>query len=101
MTYDILLSRLGFFRNRASLSARATSHQLGYSELFFTRIENGSIELKVRTLLEFFDIVGITPQDFFYLGKDFSPESKSLLELFSNLSKEKQSTVIDLMKKLQ
>ena len=99
--YNEVIARMGFFRNKANLSARETSFRLGYTEQFITRIENKSVELKVKTLLDFFDIVGITAQDFFYLGKEYNEEDKNVLELFSNLSKDNKQLVIDLIKKLK
>jgi hypothetical protein len=99
--YDDVINRMGFFKDRANLSARAVSYSLGYSEQFMKRIESKSVELKVSTLLDFFDVVGITAQDFFYLGKQYSAYDKNLLELFSNLSTENKNIIVDLMKKLK
>ncbi len=99
--YNEIINRIGFFRNRANLSARETSLRLGYSEQFMKRIENKSVELKVRTLLDFLDIVEITPQDFFYLGNYFNNEDKNVLELYGSLSAENKQTILDLMKKLK
>lgn len=99
--YDDILNRMGFFMNKANLSARQTSLRLGFSEQFMKRIFNKSVELKVSTLLEFFDLVEITPQDFFYLGTDYNKEDKNMLEMFNALSIDNKKTIIDLMKKLK
>lgn len=99
--YNDVINRIGFFRTRANLSARETSLRLGYSEQFIKRIENKSVELKVSTLLEMFDIFDITPQDFFYLGKEYNKEDKNVLELYNNLSSDNKQTILDLMKKLK
>ena len=101
VTYKDVLGRIGFFRNRAKLSARETSFRLGKTQLYLSRLENGKYELKVSTLLELCEIFGITIEDFFYLGKDYNPESKEILTLFSNLSKENQQFALDFIKKLQ
>lgn len=101
VTYDDVINRIGYFRNNANLSARETSLRLGYSEQFMKRIENKSVELKVRTLLEFCDITNISIQDFFYLGKDYNPHDKNILELYSSLSNESKQIVVELMKKLK
>lgn len=98
--YDEVVNRIGYFRNRAHLSGRATSLELGYNSQFIKTIENKSIELKVKTLLDFCDVVGITPCDFFYLGKDYNENDKNLLELYSKLSSDDKDIVIELMKKL-
>ena len=101
ITYDEVINRVGYFRTKANLSMREVSMQLGYNPQFMLTIENKTIELKVKTLLEFFDIVGITPQDFFYLGKEYNKEDKNVLELYNNLSYDNKQTILDLMKKLK
>ena len=101
LTYDEVIDRIGYFRTKANLSSRETSLRLGYSEQFMKRIENKSVELKVSTLLEFFDIVDITPQDFFYMGEHYNKEDKNVLDLYNNLSQDGKQTILDLMKKLK
>lgn len=101
LNYDDVIFRIGYFRNLANLSARETSLRLGYSEQFMKRIENKQVELKVSTLLELFNLFGISSQDFFYLGTDYNKEDKNILELFNSLSGDKKQVVIDLMKKLK
>lgn len=99
--YNDILNRMGYFMNNANLSARQTSLRLGYSEQFMKRIFNNSVELKVNTLLDFFDLVNITPQDFFYLGTSYNKEDKNVLGMFHSLSADSKQTIIDLMKKLK
>ena len=99
--YDDVLNRMGFFMNKANLSARQTSLRLGFSEQFMKRIFNKSVELKVSTLLDFLELLDITPQDFFYLGKDYNKDDKNILDMFNSLSSDSKQTIIDLMKKLK
>lgn len=101
ITYEEIINRIGFFRNKANLSLRETSLRLGYNPQFMKTIENKSIELKVKTLLDFCELVEITPQDFFYLGDQYNKEDKNLLELYHNLSSDNKQTILDLMKKLK
>lgn len=101
ITYEDVVKRVGYFRTKANLSMRETSVQLGYNPQFMSTIENGSIELKVKTLLDFCELVDITPQDFFYLGENYNKEDKNVLDLFNNLSADGKQTIIDLMKKLK
>lgn len=101
ITYNDVLARLGFFRNKKKLSARETSFLLDRSELYVTRLENNTNELKVSTLLKLLDIYEISVFDFFYLGKEYNEESKNILELYANLKPEDQKSVLDLMKRLQ
>ncbi len=101
INYDEIINRLGYFRTKANLSMRELSFRLGYTEQFIKRIENKSVELKVKTLLDFCDVVGITIQDFFYLGDQYNKNDKDILELISDLSEDDTQMVIDLIKRLK
>lgn len=101
ITYDDVINRMGYFRTKANLSMRETSMRLGYNPQFIKTIENKSVALKVKTLLDFCDIVDITVQDFFYLGKNYNKEDKNVLELYNSLSADSKETILDLMKKLK
>jgi transcriptional regulator with XRE-family HTH domain len=101
ITYDDVITRMGYFRNKANLSMRETSLQLGYNPQFMSTIENKTIELKVKTLLEFCELVNITPQDFFYMGEHYNKEDKNVLDLYNQLSNDNKQIILDLMKKLK
>lgn len=101
MEYKEVISRLGYFRNQAKLSQRETSLRLGYSPEFLRPIENQTVELKVSTLLDFCDVVGISVFDFFYLGEKFNPEHQKFLDLFRALPDNKKDAVITMLKSLQ
>ena len=100
VSYDDVIQRIGYFRTKANLSMRETSTQLGYNPQFMTTIENKTIELKVRTLLDFCDLVDITIQDFFFMGENFCKEDKQVLELFEHLSPDNKQLVLQIIKKL-
>lgn len=101
ITYDEIINRIGYFRTKSNLSLRETSTRLGYNPQFMKTIENKSIELKVKTLLDFCAVVDITPQDFFYLGEGYNKEDKNVLDLYNQLSADSKQTILDLMKKLK
>lgn len=101
LDYNEVINRIGYFRTKANLSLRETSVRLGYNPQFMKTIENKSIELKVKTLLDFCDVVDITPQDFFYMGTEFNKEDKNVLEMYNALSPDSKQTILDLMKKLK
>ncbi len=98
--YNEIINRFGYFRNKANLSMRELSGRLGMNAQFVKTIESKQVELKVKTLLDFCEIVGIDIRDFFYLGKDFNGEDKNLLEMFHSLSPDNKKIILDLMKKL-
>ena len=76
INYDEIIKRVGYFRTKANLSLRETSVRLGYNPQFMKTIENKTVELKVKTLLDFCEVVEITPQDFFYLGNEYNKDDK-------------------------
>ena len=98
--YNEIINRIGYFRSKSNLSCREASLRLGYSEQFMKRIENKTVELKVSTLLELFNLFEITPQDFFYLGEHYNKEDKNILSLYSKLSNEDKTLIAGLMNKL-
>lgn len=99
--YNEIIRRLGYFRNKANMSRRDASLKLGHGEQFMKRIENKDVQLRVTTLLEFLDLVEITPQEFFYLGTDFNRKDKELLEMINSLSNENKENVINIIKNLK
>lgn len=101
ITYDDIINRIGYFRTKANLSMREASQQLGYNPQFISTIENKTIELKVKTLLDFCELVGITPQDFFYMGTNFNQDDKNVLDLYNRMSDENRRLVIELMQRLK
>ena len=101
INYDEVIDRVGYFRNKANLSMRELSLRLGMNAQFMKTIESRQIELKVKTLLDICDEVGISILDFFYLGKNYSSADKEMLGLFNSLSAENKNTIVELMKKLK
>lgn len=101
ITYEDVINRIGYFRNKANLSGRETSMRLGYNAQFMKTIENKSIELKVKTLLDFCEVVGISIQDFFYFGNEYNKYDLEFLETFSKLSTDDKETILTIMKKLK
>lgn len=101
MSYDDIIFRIGYFRNKNNLSARETSLQLGYSDSFVNRIERKSVELKVSTLLQFMDICNITPEEFFYYKPENYEKDKELLQIIKSLSNENKDALMDIARRLK
>ena len=83
------------------MSARDTSLRLGFSDSFINRIETYKVELKVSTLLKFMELVGITPEEFFYANPEDYAKDKEIFDLIKSLSSENKETILDLAKKLK
>lgn len=99
--YEDIIFRLGYFRNKNNLSARETSLRLGYSASFINRIERKKVELKTSALVEFLDLIEISPVEFFYSIPEHYEQDKALLKSFNQLSNENKEIVIELIKKLK
>ena len=63
--------------------------------------ERNTVELRVSTLLDFMDIVNITPEEFFYPDPEKFEEDRALLEEISELSDENKKIVSELIRKLK
>lgn len=101
MSYDDILFRIGYFRNKNNLSARETSLQLGFSDSFVNRIERKNVELKVSTLLQFMELCNITPEEFFYYKPENYEKDKELLQTIKSLSNENKDALMDIARRLK
>lgn len=99
-TYDDIIYRIGYFRNKNNISARDLSLQLGYSESEINRIERKTIKLKVSTLLNILEMFNITPIEFFYPNPEDYEIDMELLDLFSQLKNEDKKSLIQLISKI-
>lgn len=100
LSYDDVLSRLGYFRNKNNLSSREMSARLDASSGHFNRIEQGNVELKMKTFLEFLDIVDIGPIEFFYPKPENYAKDSELLEVILSLDEDKKQALLDVAKKM-
>jgi len=80
---------------------RDTSPKLGLNVKHISRVESGEISLKVSTLLEFCDLVRISPQEFFYPNLENYKADMELLAAVKDLSLENKKTILDLAAKLR
>ena len=96
-----LINRLGFFRNRANLSARELSLRLGCSIAYIAKFENGDFNMPSEVLLDAIEICGSTPEEFFSEDINNYLEHKELIKMYNSLSNEDKKTIKDLISKLK
>jgi len=90
------------FRIKNKLTQEQLSEKLGISLKYISRIENGNNGVKTQTLINYMNILGITPNTIyapFITNKDAS-KNIEIAEKLSSLSNEKKdfiSSVIDLL----
>ena len=92
--------RIGYFRNKANMSARDLSLRIGKHEGYINKLESKDFNLPVSVLLEIIDCFGISAEEFFaddYMN--YGTKTK-LYSLIDNLSKEKKESVISLLEKM-
>lgn len=93
-----VLSRIGFVRNQANLSARELSGRMGMSPQYMAQVESGRIVLTVEKLLEILEICN------FPIDRFFSPDindynvDKELETLINALPTEKKKHIIEFIK---
>ena len=93
------------YRIKAGLTQEKLSEQLGISLKYISRIENGNNGVKTQTLINYMNILGITPNTI-YASFITNPEASKNIEIsekLSSLSDEKKnfiSAMIDLLQDL-
>ena len=94
-----ILSRIGYVRNKANLSAREVSLRMGMSPQYVAQLESGRIVLTVEKLLQILEVCEFPIERFFssnIADYDVDNELKSLIE---SLPLIKKKNIIEFIKK--
>ncbi len=94
-----ILSRIGYVRNKANLSAREVSLRMGMSPQYVAQLESGRIVLTVEKLLQILEICEFPIERFFssnIADYDVDNELKSLIE---SLPLIKKKNIVEFIKK--
>lgn len=94
-----ILSRIGYVRNKANLSAREVSLRMGMSPQYVAQLENGRIVLTVEKLLQILEICDFPVERFFssnIVDYNVDNELKILIEA---LPLDKKKNIIEFIKK--
>ena len=94
-----ILSRVGYVRNKANLSAREVSQRMGMSPQYVAQLESGRIVLTVEKLLQILEICEFPIDRFFssnIVDYKIDNELKSLIE---SLPTDKKKNIIEFIKK--
>lgn len=94
-----ILSRIGYVRNKANLSAREVSLRMGMSPQYVAQLESGRIVLTVEKLLQILEICEFPIERFFssnIADYNIDNELKLLIEL---LPLDKKKNIIEFIKK--
>ena len=93
-----ILSRIGFVRNSANLSARKLSLEMGMSSQYVAKLESGSIVLTVEKLLQILEICNFPIERFFSKDIENFENNKDLASLIEKLPANKKANLIDFLK---
>lgn len=94
-----VLSRIGYVRNSAGLSARVVSLRMGMSPQYVAQLESGRIVLTVEKLLQILEICNFSIERFFssdIRDYEINGELKTIIE---SLPTDKKKNIIEFIKK--
>lgn len=85
-----IIFRIGYFRNKAKLSARALSLEIDKNPAYITKLEAGDYEPSMQVVLDIIKACKITPEEFFYSNLSNYAIDKQTLKIIENLSENKK-----------
>lgn len=94
-----VLTRIGYVRNSANLSAREVSLRMGMSPQYVAQLESGRIVLTVEKLLQILAICEFPIERFFSTDINDYKIDNELKNLIESLPTEKKKNIIDFIRK--
>lgn len=93
-----ILSRIGYVRNEAKLSAREVSLRIGMSPQYVAQIESGRIVLTVEKLLKILEVCDFPIERFFSADMTHYYVNAELRALLDSLPADKKKNIIEFIK---
>ncbi len=94
-----ILTRVGYVRNKANLSARELSQRMGMSPQYVAQLESGRIVLTVEKLLQILEICEFSIERFFSSDIADYKIDNELKTLIEALPTDKKKNIIEFIKK--
>lgn len=94
-----ILTRIGYVRNKANLSAREVSQIMGMSPQYVAQLESGRIVLTVEKLLQILEICDFPIERFFSSDIADYKIDNELKTLIEALPTDKKKNIIEFIKK--
>ena len=98
MNIKEILTRIGYVRNNANLSAREVSQRMGMSPQYVAQLESGRIVLTVEKLLQILEICEFPVERFFSSNIADYKIDNELKSLIQSLPADKKKNIIEFMK---
>ena len=93
-----VLSRIGYVRNQANLSAREVSLRMGMSPQYVAQVESGRIVLTLEKLFAILEICNFPLERFFSRNIAEYNEDNELQKLVESLPLDKKKHLIEFIK---
>lgn len=97
MNLKEVIYRIGYFRNKANLSARALSIEIDKNPAYITKLESGEYEPSMQVILDIINACGITPEEFFYTDITSYKTDKQSFKIIEHLSENKKKALNELL----
>ncbi len=94
-----VLTRIGYVRNKANLSAREVSLRMGMSPQYVAQLESGRIVLTIEKLFQILEICEFPIERFFSSNIDDYKVDVELKSLIESLPADKKRNIIEFIKK--
>lgn len=94
-----ILSRIGYVRNQAGLSAREVSARIDMSPQYVAQLESGRIVLTVEKLLQILKVCNFSVERFFSKDINDYELNKELVQLIEELPTDKKKNIIEFISK--
>ena len=94
-----ILTRIGYVRNKANLSAREVSQRIGMSPQYVAQVESGRIVLTMEKLLQILEVCEFSIERFFSPNIESYSIDTELKDLIETLPIEKKKNIIEFIKK--
>ena len=88
-----IIFRVGYFRNKANLSARALSLAIVKNPAYITKLEAGEYEPSMKVILDIIEACNVTPEEFFYNNLNSYSTDKKSFAIISNLNNDKKQAL--------
>lgn len=93
-----VIARIGYFRNRANLSAKALSLSINKNPAYINKMERGEYEPSMRVVLDIIEACGTTPEEFFSENINSYKVDKETLNLIKKADETKKLAIQALLK---
>ena len=98
MNIKDVLTRIGYIRHEANLSARELSLRLGMSQQYVSKVENGHIVLTVEKLFQILEICNCSIEKFFSTNIEDFEKDKEIEFILTKIPSSQKQNLIELLK---